>query len=227
MRKVPPQSGVYEGYFSNKGKRVPFEVDLKWKGHIFEAEGVDDNENFTIGGTVESTPPWKVTIWRKGQGAKLTGEGYKEGSSGAMFGKWERDDEKGEWSIKPSSNPNSQFRERKRVKLIADLTAMGYDEALIFDALAATQGASLAAAIDWIANYFQDLARSDDAAARPNQLPPPGPISENSNLTSLPQEAVASLVSMGFHEEQAGEALMVCNNDVEKALEYLLRIQGE
>lgn len=131
------------------------------------------------------------------------------------------------WSLKPSSNPNSQFRERKRAKIEAELLGMGYETWLIQDALAATNGSSLTDAVEWIARHLEELARSGDREAVGATASAPA-IVENSNVGEGPsQEAIASLAAMGFHEIQATEALVVCQNNVERALEYLLGTQGE
>lgn len=61
MKRNPPQSGIYEGYYSEKGgKREAFECELRWSGLEFRGDGVDGTENFTISGTIENAPPWKV-----------------------------------------------------------------------------------------------------------------------------------------------------------------------
>jgi hypothetical protein len=38
----------------------------------------------------------------------------------------------------------------------------------------------------------------------------------------VPEDAIASVTAMGFTREQAIEALIVCNNDVQSAAAYLL-----
>lgn len=98
--------------------------------------------------------------------------------------------------------------------LVMELVSMGFHENGCRRAVAATGGAGVEAAMNWVLEHMEDAdftspMTAPDAAVEPSSAGGPDP------------EMIMMLSSMGFTDEQAKAALVSTNMDVERAADWL------
>ena len=92
---------------------------------------------------------------------------------------------------------------------VAQIVSMGFTENQAKHAVVNTQNQSAEAAMEWL---FQNL--EDPSILLPLE-------SQSGGAGDVNQDAIVILVSMGFTESQAQHGLRKCDNNIERAIDYL------
>eukprot|EP00727_Mastigamoeba_balamuthi_P004265 m51a1_g13836 hypothetical protein (244) ;mRNA; f:510976-511998 len=235
------KNGPWDGFITIAGKKTDVFLDLEFEhSGTFSGTGVSDAlGSFNITGQTQTVPPFGVSA----QIGDRAFTGFRESATSGFFGEWKlKSDEwqagpegegppkaaegflshtpaspksAGSFSFKPSTERAEEVRARLSSVGVKQLQAMGYDEPECEAALREA-GGSVSRAAEILASRPAERTEEDDVAlaiAQSQQSPDEGGAS---------QEKITTIMEVGFSEEQARQALEICDGNVEAACEFLL-----
>ncbi|PAA79868.1 hypothetical protein BOX15_Mlig008614g2 [Macrostomum lignano] len=128
----------------------------------------------------------------------------------------------GEVELKfPADQPKSAA-EQVDPSLVAQVRELGFSENGATRAVLATKGGGLEAALNWAMDHSQDA----DFDLPPQQLQQQQQKQKTAGFEPNP-EALATIVSMGFTQEQASRALSQTDNNPERAVDWIFSHMDE
>jgi len=205
------KSGTWEGFYMLNGKKQPAVLNINFKnsytGGTIEGDGTDEVLGyFTIHGTYSEKAPYPVEFafsFSSNSSAKMDFNGWRESDKGGMFGTWKGATGSGTFAFYPSkeaSEAAKKLAETGKQQNKAVLLSMGFPDWLIDQALTETKG--LEPAVTWITQQL-------DGSSKPKTQTEEG--------TEVDPNSLQQLISMGFDEEMAKQALQKTGNAEEAA----------
>jgi len=202
---------------SGKKKPMILNLDFSTRNHgTLTGNGSDDILGFfNLNGTWSEKAPYPVEFsfqFPSNGSAKMEFTGWRESDKGGIFGTWKGNQGSGSYAFAPSKEATEaakKLEESAKNQTKTQLLSMGFPEWLVEQALLETKG--LEPAVNWITQQLDSGPTTEKVSSNPSS-----PSSESVDPTKL-----SNLVSMGFEEEMAKDALIKSGGDVEGAANWL------
>jgi len=194
-------------------KKTPVILTMSFRlsGGSIEGNGTDDLMGFfTIKGHFNEKAPYPCDFTWQFAGVydiRMEFNGWRESDKGGFFGQWKGPNGSGSFAFAPSkesSEAAKKLQEEAHKAHKTQLLSMGFPEWLVDQALQETKG--LEPALNWCTEQMNGGKDTSLGVG---------------NDQSVDQEALIQLVSMGFDEETAKEALIKHGGKLEEAANYL------
>jgi polyhydroxyalkanoate synthesis regulator phasin len=206
------KSGLYKISLTlAKSAKDEATADIQFNGGIVAGHGDSKTfGSFNIAGTFVSEAPYSLSLSVKlNTGGEVKLEGFHS-SGGTMFGSCSGDYGGGNFDITPLSE--TELFKLKAARVEGDmkqLQAMGFSKELCEKALNKTS--TVEEALDWLMNNAQQEF----------EIPNDHHVQQESSAPSA--EQVQQLVDMGFDREIAMNALALCNNNFQEAIDWIVQ----
>eukprot|EP01089_Gocevia_fonbrunei_P020413 TRINITY_DN7615_c0_g1_i1.p1 TRINITY_DN7615_c0_g1~~TRINITY_DN7615_c0_g1_i1.p1 ORF type:complete len:160 (-),score=23.49 TRINITY_DN7615_c0_g1_i1:17-496(-) len=151
-------SGIWIGFYTLNGKRREMTVNFNfgYNGSI-NGSGSDDYGNFTVKGEYSPTPPYNASFSREGEVGQMEFVGFRESSTGGIFGNWKGSSGTGDFHVKPGKDTDAavkRIKEAARKTKMDQLQGMGFPNFLCEQALDSCDD-DITRCIEWITSHLE------------------------------------------------------------------------